>query len=184
MYLSSSNDKFEFLFPKIMFPDNLINKYKQYTEKIPGAVITNPVDIFNFAVQSLTIPELTFDPIQQLDHPGQTRQYRANVQETELYDRTITFTCQTLTGFINYFMAIDLFKYYYDFRNDKSHLPCSFDINVSDAEGYIVSTLHFEDILFTSVSGLEFNFSSNTIDFKTFDISFAYNKFEIILNYK
>lgn len=184
MFLSSSDNSFKFLFPKIMFPDELLSKYKPYIERIPGALVTDPVDIFNYAIQSLSLPQLSFDPITQLDHPGTTRQYRANVQETELYERTITVTCQTLTGFVNYFMALDLFKYYYDFQNKESHLPCSFDINITDSESHVVSTLHFEDLLMTSVSGLEFNFSSNTVDFKSFEITFAYNIFEIILNYK
>lgn len=184
MFLSSSDNQFKFLFPKIMFPDELITKYKPYVERIPGALITDPVEIFNYAIQSLTIPELSFEPIEQQDHPGSTRRYRANIQETELYEKTITITCQTLTGFVNYFMAVDLFKYYYDFQNKETHLPCTFDIHIVDSESHVISTLHFEDILLTTISGLEFNFSSNTVDFKSFDLTFAYNKFEIILNYK
>jgi len=184
MYLSSSDNQFKFLFPKIMFPDELINKYKPYIERVPGVLVQEPVDIFNYAIQSLSVPQLQYDPVTQIDHPGNTRQYRAHTRDTELYERTITITCQTLTGFVNYFMAIDLFNYYYDFSNKETHLPCSFDINITDSESHIVSTLHFEDILFTSISGLEFNFSSNTVDFKTFEMTFAYNRFEIILNYK
>lgn len=184
MFLSSSDNQFKFLFPKIMFPEEIIKKYRPYTERIPGSLITDPVDIFNYAIQSLTVPQLQYDPITQIDHPGTTRQYRAHTQPTELYERYITITCQTLTGFVNYFMAIDLFNYYYDFINKETHLPCSFDVNIIDSESIVVSTLHFEDLLMSSVSGLEFNFSSNTVDFKTFEMTFNYNIFEIILNYK
>lgn len=184
MFLSSSENQFKFLFPKIMFPEEVIHKYEAYTNSIPGSLIPDPIDIFNYSIQSLSIPQLQYDPITQIDHPGNTRQYRAHTQPTELYERTITITCQTVAGFVNYFMAVDLFNHYYSFENKSTHLPCSFDINISDHKNIILSTLHFEDILFTSISGLEFNFSSNTVDFKTFEMTFAYNIFEIILNYK
>lgn len=184
MFLSSSDNQYKFLFPKIMFPDEIVDKYKAYINRIPNLLINNPVDVFNYSIQSISLPQLSYDPITQIDYPGSTRQYRSNVQTTELYERTFTITLQTLTGFVNYFMAIDLYKYYYSFDNKATHLPCSFDIQIIDSENHIVSTLHFENILFTSISGLEFNFSSNTVDFKTFELTFAYNKFEIILNYK
>lgn len=184
MFLSSSENQYKFLFPKIMFPDEVTNKYKAYLDHIPGAMINDPIDTFNYSIQSLSLPQLSYDPITQIDHPGSTRQYRANKQVTELYDRTFTVTLQTLTGFVNYFMAVDLFNYYYSFDNKATHLPCTFDIQITDSKNHVVSTLHFEDILFTSISGLEFNFSSNTVDFKTFEMTFAYNKFEIIVNYK
>lgn len=184
MFLSSSDNSFKFLFPKIMFPDNIVEKYRPYLERIPGAMVDDPIDTFNYSIQSLSMPQLQYDPITQIDHPGSTRQYRAHTQPSELYEKTITVTLQTLTGFVNYFMAIDLFNHYYSFDNKQTHLPCTFDVNITDSESNVVSTLHFEDILMTSVSGLEFNFSSNTVDFKTFEITFAYNIFEIIINYK
>lgn len=184
MFLSSSENQFKFLFPKAMFPDEVIDKYKPYVDRIPNSIVNNPIDVFNYSIQSLSLPELRFEPIEQIDHPGSSRRYRSNAQESELYEKTFTVTCQTLTGFVNYFMAIDLFRYYYNFQNKQTHLPCSFDINITDSESHIVSTIHFEDVLFTSISGLEFNFSSNTVDFKTFEMTFAYNIFEIIVNYK
>lgn len=184
MILSSADSNFKFLFPKIMFPDIVLEKYEPYINRIPGLLVKDPVELFNYAIQSLSIPTINFDPITQIDSPGNTRQYRANIQDTELYERSITISCQTLAGFVNYFMGVEMFKYYYDFKNKATHLPCSFDIHITDEECNIVSTLHFEDILFNSISGLEFNFSSNTVDFKTFDMTFSYNKFEIIINYK
>ena len=110
--------------------------------------------------------------------------YRSETNPINLIDKTLNVEFRHTLGFVNYFMAIDLFNHYYSFENKATHLPCSFDINITDSESTIVSTLHFEDVLLTSVSGLEFNFSSNTVDYKTFELTFAYNIFEIILNYK
>lgn len=182
MKISSRNNEFAFEFPKVFFPDSIVKKYDKYFNRIPGYMTHEPKDLFNYAIQSLNLPGPSFDPIQQKDHPGSTRNYRANLQDTEVYDRQLIITCQTFDGFSNYFMALDLFRYYYDFSNRGVHLPFDFEIKVLDFERHVISSVVLKEPIFTSVSGLEFNFSNKDIDFKTFDMTFVYNEFDIKIN--
>ena len=51
-----------------------------------------------------------------------------------------------------------------------------------DGNGNIFVTCQLKDMIFTGVSALDLNFSSNTIEFQTFDIDFSYNILETIVN--
>lgn len=182
MKISSRNNQFAFEFPKLFFPKEIVSKYDKYFNRIPGFMTHDPRDLFNYSIQSLNLPGPSFDPIQQNDHPGSTRNYRSNLNESEIYDRQLTITCETFDGFANYFMALDLFRYYYDFQNTSTHLPFDFEIKILDYERHVMSTVQLKEVVFTGVSGLEFNFSNKEVDFKTFEMTFVYNEFDLKIN--
>ena len=51
-----------------------------------------------------------------------------------------------------------------------------------DAEGNIFVTVQLKDMIMNNVGALDLNFSSNTIEFETFDIEFTYNILDIAVN--
>jgi hypothetical protein len=72
----------------------------------------------------------------------------------------------------------DLFRAFYDLDNKEEFLP---DVNISflDQTGFEFITLNFHQILMTSISELELNYSSNTAEFRTFTVTFKYNYFKV-----
>ena len=89
---------------------------------------------------------------------------------------------QSFDGFINYWMAIELFKYYYDRDGKQPWLPEGVGLQIMDGEGNVYVTAQLEEMIMTSVGALDLNFSSNTVDFQTFDINFTYNILDIAIN--
>ena len=51
-----------------------------------------------------------------------------------------------------------------------------------DSDGTIFITIQLKDMIMNSVGALDLNFSSNTIEFETFDIEFTYNILDIAVN--
>jgi hypothetical protein len=51
-----------------------------------------------------------------------------------------------------------------------------------DAEGNNIVTCFLDQIIFNSVGALDLNFSSNTIEFQTFELNFTYNILDIKVN--
>ena len=64
--------------------------------------------------------------------------------------------------------------------NDK-FIPDVPYLRIMDGYGYEIFTIEFKNVLFTSIDGLDFNFSSNTIDMKTFNCTFRAQEVEIKL---
>lgn len=182
MFLSSRNNQFKFEFPRKFIPEEVANKYRPFINKMPGGMIKEPIDLFNYGIQSINLPGPSFDPVTQNDYPGFTRNYRSAQPTQELFDKTMTLTMQSFDGFINYWMAIDIFDAYYKKSGREPFLAEGVGIQVMDGEGNLFVTAQLKEMIMTSVSAIDLNFSSNTIEFQTFDISFVYNILDVTVN--
>lgn len=180
MYLSSRNNQFKFEFPRKFIPDEIIEKYKPFINKIPGNMLTEPIDMFNYGIQSLNITGISYTPTEQIDYPGITRRHRSPQPTQELYDKNLQITMQSFSGFINYWIALDLFTYYY--RNKEAFLPEGVGLQILDGEGNVFVTIRMMEMLMTELDPIDFDFSSNSIEFNTFNINFAFNVYEIVIN--
>ena len=89
---------------------------------------------------------------------------------------------QAFNGWVNYWMAIDIFDYYYKQSGKNPFVPEGVGLQMINGDGNIFVTCQLKDMIFTGVSALDLNFSSNTIEFQTFDINFSYNILETIIN--
>lgn len=183
MLLSARNNQFKFAFPRNFIPAEIANKYRSYFNKIPGGLIKEPIDFFNYGIQSINLPGPSFTPVEQNDFPGGTRNFRSSLPEQEIFDTTLTVTMQAFDGWVNYWMAIEVFQHYYSLTKvKKQYLPEGVGVQMLDSAGYNLVTVQLKDMLMTSVSSLDLNFSSNTIEFQTFDIGFVYNSLNIAVN--
>jgi len=79
-------------------------------------------------------------------------------------------------------MAVELFDYYYRLDGKNPFLPEGVGIQMLDGEGNVFVTARLGEMIMSSVSSLDLNFSSNTIEFQTFDIEFSYNILDIVVN--
>ena len=179
MFVTARNNQFSFNFPKTFIPKEIADKYRPYITRIPGGMIKEPIDLFNYAIQSINLPGPSYEPIQQNSFPGNTRSYRTSVPTPELYDKNLTVTVNAFDGYVNYWMAVDLLSYYYSLSGKEPFLPENPGIQMLDAEGNNYITIKMKQMILKSVSSLDLNFSSNTIEFQTFDMEFSYNHIDI-----
>jgi len=72
----------------------------------------------------------------------------------------------------------DMFMEYYNLDNTQPFLP---DVNLTflDHTGFELMTVNYNEIIFTNLSELELNYSSNVAEFKTFTAGFKYNFIDI-----
>jgi hypothetical protein len=182
MILSARNNQFKFEFPRNFIPKEISDKYKPYLNRMPGAMIKEPIDYFNYGIQSMNLPGPSFDPVTQNDFPGNTRRFRTSLPKQELFDKDLTITMQAFDGWVNYWMAIEVFDYYYKQSGKNPFVPEGIGLQMIDGDGNIFVTCQLKDMIMTGVSALDLNFSSNTIEFQTFDINFTYNILETKVN--
>ena len=74
------------------------------------------------------------------------------------------------------------FKKTEEVSGKKPFLPEGVGIQMLDAEGTIFVTIQLKDMIMNNVGALDLNFSSNTIEFETFEIEFTYNILDIAVN--
>jgi hypothetical protein len=72
----------------------------------------------------------------------------------------------------------DMFFDYYDMDQKRKYLG---DVTISflDQTGFEFIAVELSQIVFTSLSELELNYSSNTAEFKTFTAGFKYNYIKV-----
>lgn len=183
MNLSSKNNQFRFEFPRTFIPKQIADKYRPLLNKMPGTMITEPIDYFNYGIQSLNVPGPSFEPVSQNDNPGLTRKFRTSTPRQENFDKSLSVTMQSFDGWVNYWLAVEIYEYYYSRSTKQQYIPEGIGIELLDFEGFAWVNVKFKDMLMTGVSELDLNFSSNTVEFQTFTISFTYNFLDIVLNY-
>jgi len=191
MILNSRNNLFVFNFPKDFIPQEIVDRYTPYLNRIPGNMITRPIDFLNYSVQSINLPGASYTPAEQVGKHGRKRTYRDTLPDQELYAKEMTVTFQLLDGYINYWMMLDLFKYWYSFPNQpdmpfvqEQHIPVGFNVRILDAEGNVLVTTELKRVLYTEISSLEMSFSDNTADFSSFTATFMYNELETKIELK
>ena len=180
MILNSRNNSYDFRFPRNFIPEEVVEKYKKYLNRVPGGLLAEPVDFVNYSIQGINIPGITFDPITQADNDGTTRYHRGAVPIQNTITREFTVTFQLLDGFINYWIMMDTLLYYYA-RTTKQPYIEPFTLRILDAEGASVAFMKFEKIILNSINELNLNMAENVADFSTFECSFFYNKMSLDL---
>lgn len=178
MILNSRNNLFMFSFPKGFCPEEVSNRYKKYLTRIPGNLITEPIDFLSYSVQSISYPTTTYDPVEQSGIRG-TRYYRTARPIRDLISNDLTITMQLLDGYINYWMMLDILTYWYNFDEPEMFIPPGMSVRILDSEGLVVVTTEFKNVLYKEIGSLDMSFSNNSVDFTTFDINFTYNWVQI-----
>src|ERR1017187_2113457 len=170
MILNARDNLFQFNFPKTFMPKVVAEKWKKYLNRIPGNVITEPLDFINYTVQSINLPGMGYEPIIQNRNPGRNWAFRSTLPEQELFQKEFTITFQLIDGYVNYWMLQEMLAYYYQFNNKKMYID-DLNIRITDAEGNVLITARIIQPLIKNISELQMSFASNVAEFKTFDRS-------------
>ena len=86
----------------------------------------------------------------------------------------MTISFQLDSTYVIWSIMVDLFMYYYCIKD--KYIPACPGMEILDCYNKVLYRITFDDLLFISVSGLEFDFSSNSIDQKTITTTWSANK--------
>jgi len=180
MILNSRNNLFNFKFPRTFIPKEVADKYRVYLNRMPGNIMTEPIDFINYSIQGISIPGITFDPIEQSPNDGTITYHRGAQPIQNTIERQFTVEMQLLDGYINYWILQDTLLYYYS-REKREPFMNDLKLQILDAEGIHVMSAVFEKPIMNSITELDLNMSSNIAEFNTFTLNFYYNKFNLKL---
>ncbi len=178
MFLNPRTNLYKFEFTKNFIPDEIDEKYNKYLNHVIGSPIKSTIDYINYGIQGINLPGLTYSYVEQNGMYGQTRKHRSSIHNQELYSKEMNVTLRMMDGFVNYWIFFDIFNYYYNDTKQTRYLPDQ-KLEILDGDGHIITNIELKRILLTSLSDLSLNFSSNTPDFNTFDITLTYNELDI-----
>jgi len=183
MILQNRNDLFKLEIPRVFIPDEIKERYLPYIQKMPTP-INDITDIINWSIQSVTIPNFNYSPIEQtrsgddIRKRGTVHKFRSASSPELLIDRKFNITFQLLDGNINYWILLETFLYYYSF-DVKEPYNCDIPIHIFDAEGYRMYSTIFKNCLFTGLNEFTMSYSELTPEFKTFEATFEFNNMTI-----
>ena len=180
-FLSGKNNNFKFAFSKPFIPQEIEDKYSPILNRIPGNMCDNVLDFLNYSIKSVNIQisPNAYEPITQKDRgTPYDRIRRSNAFPDSLFNRDMTITFQLDQTYIIWSILTDVYMYYYCSGEDK-FIPPFPGMEIMDCYNKIMYRLDFNNVLFTSVSGLEFDFSSDSVEQKTIETTWKVSKVNI-----
>lgn len=176
MILSAKNNNFIVRFNKGFFYESIVNKYETYIKRLP-IPYENLHDYMTAGIQAMTFPALTAEPVEQILYDDNYTS-KGGLRLERYLNREFNITFKLYEGYINYWVMFDMFRAFYDLDNKEAFLP---DVTLSflDQTGFEFVAVEFHQVLMTNISELELNYSSNTAEFKTFNMNFKYNYIKI-----
>ena len=101
MILKNRNDLFKIELPRVFIPGEVKERYMPYINRMP-TTIKDLSDIVNYSIQSISIPNFNYQPVEQVkpgnqaQAKGTTRRWRQSMSHEMLIDRNFTITFQLL----------------------------------------------------------------------------------------
>ena len=182
MILTSKNNNFIVRFARGFFYPSIVKKYETYIKRLP-IPYENLHDYMTASVQAMTFPSLTAEPVEQQVYDN-LYSSRGGFYFEKYLTREFNITFKLYEGYINYWVMFDLFQEFYSSavntpkdKLNKNKSPFLPDITLTflDQTGFEFVAVELNQILLTSLSEVELNYSSNTAEFKTFNANFKYN---------
>lgn len=180
MLLNSRQNAFIFNFPKGFYSQALEEKYLAYVKRMPIPYDTLK-DFMNSTIQQVSFPTFqTIDSVEQTRPGGYKQNYKSATTIQNLVRRDFNVTFKLGEGFINYWIMYESIVDFLDFQNQNEYLP-DLTLHLLDHEGIIMSTVKFQQPIYTSLSEVQLNYSSTTPQFSTFSVGFRCNYVDIKL---
>lgn len=177
MILNPKASSFYFNFPKGFFSDRVIQKYDPYIKKQP-IPFDNVQQYVNSTIQSISFPGLNIDSVEQVRPLGKKISYKSSTPIQDLFSNDIMINFKASDGFINYFIMLDTVLDFLNFANPEVFSQ-TMPLRIMDGEGNVVVSVTFDQVLFTSFSGLELNYTNNNPAYTSFSLGFTFNYLDI-----
>lgn len=180
MLLNSRQNGFIFNFPKGFFSESLEKKYHGYVKRMPIPYDTLR-DFMNSTIQQVSFPTFqSIDNVEQVRPGGYKQNYKSSTNIQNLIQRNFNVSFKLGEGFINYWIMYESIVNFLDFNNPDQVLP-DLTLRLLDHEGIIMSTVQFQQPIYTSLSEAQLNYSSTTPQFSIFSVGFRCNFVDIKL---
>lgn len=177
--LNPRQDLFRYSLPQQFFDKDIIAKYNAYLARFDYEY--DSIDDFvNESIQSITLPSFEYTPIEQQSKGGISAfpVYKPNPQNIQnLPSKTLTVTFRHSDAYITYWLMLEHFFKRYDANEYKHAHFGSMSVQTLSSLGHIVSTMTFEQSLFTGMSELPLSYSNQDRAFDTFTCTFYYSSF-------
>jgi len=179
--LNTRASSYYFIFPKGFFPDRIKKKYEDYIKKQP-IPYDNVQDFLNSTIQSVSMPSLTMDSVQQVRKLGKIIKYKNSIPVQDLFNKDFSISFRVVDGFINYWVFMETVLYFLNFKNEDLFIQ-SLPLRLLDNEGNIMVSLKFSEVLFAGFSELEMNATQYDPQDTSFTINFTANYIDIDLEF-
>jgi len=180
MLINSRQNSFVFNFPKDYFGADLSAKYLDYVKRMPIPYDTLK-DFMNSTIQQVGFPTFNaIDSVEQIRPGGFKQSYKSATNLQNLMRRDFTVTFKLGEGFINYWIMYESIADFLNFQNVNQYLP-DLTLRLLDNEGVIMSSIIFQQPIYTSLSEVQLNYSSTTPQFSTFSVGYKCNYIDIKL---
>jgi hypothetical protein len=177
MILNPKGSSFYFNFPKGFFSERVVSKYTKYIEKQPSP-FENVPQYVNSTIQSISFPSLNIDSVEQVRPLGKKVSYKSSTPLQDLFSKDISINFKAADGFVNYFIMLDTVLDFLNFGNPQVFIQ-TLPLRVMDGEGNIVFSVEFQEVIFTSFSGLELNYTLNNPSYTGFTLGFTCNYLDV-----
>ena len=180
-FLSGKNNNFRFSFSKLFIPQEIEDKYSPILNRIPGNMCDTVLDFLNYSIKSVNIQISPngYDVIMQRDRgTPYDRPRRSNAFPDTLLNKDMKITFQLDQAYIIWAVLSELFIYYYC-SDENKFIPPFPGMEIMDCYNKIIYRIDLNNVLFTSLSGLEFDFSGDSVDQKTIETNWKISRIDI-----
>lgn len=187
MILGAKSNSFVFRFPHRFIPEELETKYNTYLKRLPTP-FESISDYINHTIQSVTIPSVSADEVEQINgrkttvdgkniskHP---QYWRQSLDLQRVIPKEFTVNFKSSDGYLNYWALFETFMWYLTVTNKEDYFP-DMSLTYLDRDGYEMLVIFMRQPLMKSISEVEMNYSSTSMEFKSFSVTFKYNWFDI-----
>jgi hypothetical protein len=173
MLINPKLNSFYFNFPKGFFSERVTGKYEAYIKKQP-IPFDNVQQYVNSTIQSINIPGLSIDSVEQVRYLGKKANYKSSTPIQDLFSKDFTIGFKETDGFINYFIMLDTVLDFLNFGNPQIFIQ-DLPVRIMDSEGNVIVSLTFKEVIFTSFSEISFSYTANNPQFQSFSLGFKCN---------
>jgi hypothetical protein len=159
-------------FPVSWFPQEIKDKYEPFF-KAQSSMFRSIEDYMSYSIQSFSWPAIQVENVTQ-EFKDNKKTYKGGKTGERYFTKSFSITFKTTDGFLNYFIMLDTFMKYWAWDTENPTFTDDLYLHILDDNGNLRTQLRFEDVVLNGVGALNLSFSSNSMDFQTFDAEFAY----------
>jgi hypothetical protein len=169
------------MFPPDFFADEVKEKYKKYYRSLVLPYDTIE-DFMSSTIQQIDFPGWDMELKEQTRTRGKRQEYKSAKPVEDLFKRQFTLTFKLSDAFLNYFIFLDNALNFVDHANKKQSAS-PMQLALLSNQGYLVSSVVFNDPILFGQDGIKMSYSATTPEFKTFTAKFNYLDFDLDIKF-